>query len=197
MAKRIIIYLRVSSDEQTKNNSMEVQYDDCLAYVKRNGFEAVEVLREDYTGTVPIEQRPEGSKAYAMLKRGAADGVLVWKMNRLVRPLEEGDEWALPPLIQGLAKLGKEIHICDRGQIGTDFAGLLIAVIDGRESGNDRRAILEKMIKGMRKKAQNGRALCQGKAPYGYRFIIATPNAKRPDGLEIYEIFRRCNRGFV
>ncbi len=187
MTKRIVIYLRVSSDEQTKNNSMEVQYDDCLAYVKRNGFEVVDVLREDYTGTVPIEQRPEGRKAYDMLKRGAAGGLLVWRMNRLARPLDDGDEWAIPPLVQGLAKLGKEIHICDRGQIRTDFASLLIALLDARESGNDRRAILEKMSKGTLKKVQNGRAPCQGKAPYGYRFIIATPDAKRPDGLEIYE----------
>ena len=187
MTKRIVIYLRVSSDEQTKNNSMAVQYDDCMAYVKRNGFEVVEVLREDYTGTVPIEQRPEGRKAYDMLKSGVADGVLVWKMNRLARPLDAGDEWAIPPLVQGLAKLNREIHICDRGQIKTDFASLLIALLDARESGNDRRALLEKMNRGTHKKAESGRAPCKGQPPYGYRFIVATPGAKRPDGLEIYE----------
>jgi DNA invertase Pin-like site-specific DNA recombinase len=120
MAKRIIIYLQVSSDEQAKNNSMAVQHDDCTAYAKHADLEVVVVLREDYTGTVPFEQRPEGSKAYNMLKSGAADGVLVWKMNRLARPLDAGDEWAIPPLVQGLAKLGKEIHICDRGQIKTE-----------------------------------------------------------------------------
>lgn len=187
MTKRIIIYLRVSSDEQTKNNSLEVQYDDCVAYIKQAGFEVAEVLREDYTGTVPIEQRPEGRKAYTLLKCGAADGILVWKMNRLVRPLEEGDEWSIPPLIQGLAKLGKEIHICDRGQIRNDFASLLIATVDARESGNDRRAILEKLTRGTIKKAQKGHAPCKGKPPYGYRFVIATPGAKRPDALEVYE----------
>jgi site-specific DNA recombinase len=187
MTKRIVIYLRVSSDEQAKNNSMDVQYDDCMTYAKHSDLEVVEVFREDYTGTVPFEQRPEGSKAYNMLKSGAADGVLVWRMNRLARPLDAGDEWAIPPLVQGLAKLGKEIHICDRGQIKTDFASLLIALLDARESGNDRRAILEKMAKGMRNKAKDGRAPCQGKAPYGYRFIIVRPDAKRPDGLEIYE----------
>jgi site-specific DNA recombinase len=187
MVKRIIIYLRVSSDEQTKNNSLSVQHDDCKAYTEQHGFEVVAVLREDYTGTVPIEQRPEGRKAYEMLKMGAADGLLVWKMNRLVRPLEDGDEWAVLPLIQGLAKLGKEIHICDRGQIRNDFASLMLAVIDAREAGNDRRAILEKMTKGMSKKAQNGRSPCTGQPPYGYRFVIASPGAKRPDALEIYE----------
>lgn len=185
--KRAVIYLRVSSDEQTNNNSMAVQYEDCLAYAKHTDLEVVEVLREDYTGTVPIEQRPEGRKAYDLLKRGDADGLIVWRMNRLARPKDDGDEWSIPPLVQGLAKLGREIHLCDRGQIKTDFASMLIALLDARESGNDRRAILEKLTKGMRNKAKDGRAPCQGKAPYGYRFIIATPGAKRPDALEIYE----------
>ncbi len=185
--KHMVIYLRVSSDEQSKNNSLNVQSDDCLAYAKRNGLEVAEVLREDYTGTVPIEQRPEGRKAYDMLKRGAADGLIVWRMNRLARPKDDGDEWSIPPLVQGLAKLGREIHICDRGQIKTDFASMLIALLDARESGNDRRAILEKMNRGTHKKVESGRAPCKGKPPYGYRFIIVRPDAKRPDGLEVYE----------
>jgi len=57
----------------------------------------------------------------------------------------------------------------------TYSAALLIATLDARETGNDRRAILEKLTGGT------------GKPPYGYKFIKLSPLVKGYDGLEVYD----------
>ena len=105
---------------------------------------------DDYTGTVPIEARLEGCKAYAMLADGEADALIAYRIDRIVRPPEEGDEWDMPILIRGLAKLGKELHTCDRGQLSTSFADLLIAMLDAKSAGHERRKLMERSSAGRR-----------------------------------------------
>ena len=131
--KRAVIYARVSTDEQAeKGYSLPSQMNHCREYAYRNNLEVVAECADDYTGTIPIEQRPEGKNAYAMLAQGEADVLIVFSIDRLVRPPEEGDEWNMPILIRGLAKLGREIHTVARGQLGTSFADLLIAMLDAK-----------------------------------------------------------------
>ena len=65
----------------------------------------------------------------------------------------------------------------------TYSAALLIATLDARETGNDRRAILEKLTGGTRKKAENGRLPFTGKPPYGYKYIKRSPLMKGYDKL--------------
>jgi site-specific DNA recombinase len=163
MTKRAVIYVRVSSDEQAKNNSLPSQREACLKYAAQNSLEVLEVIQEDYTGTVPLEARPQGRQAYNLLRHGEADALIVYRVDRLVRPPEDGDEWDMPILVRSLAKLGKEIHVCDVGQIKTDFVSLLLPVLKARDAGTDRRTQLERMIRGTNQKAQDGRIPAKGK----------------------------------
>jgi site-specific DNA recombinase len=177
MKKRAILYPRVSTDEQAADGySLPTQLEGCRKYVRDNGFDIVAELVEDYTGTVPIEDRPEGSKVYAMLANDEADVLVAYRMNRIVRPPEEGDEWDIPILIRSLAKLGKEIHTCDRGHIGTSFGDLITAVLDGRSAGDERREFLERSKRGKRGKVRGNKdkgippkPFCGGTVPYGYK----------------------------
>ena len=167
---RAVIYCRVSTDEQAeKGYSLESQLKILRAYAEKHGFTVVGHFSDDFTGTVPIERRPEGKKAYEMLK-AHADALLVYTMDRLVRPPEDGDEWDMPVLVRGLAKLGKEIHTVSRGRIGTDFASLLIAMLDAKGSGEERRKIIERTSRGRNTKAESGRVVGGGIAPYGYSY---------------------------
>lgn len=211
--KRAVIYARVSTDEQAdKGYSLQSQIDACGKYAHDNGFELAggryfdkkvktlvdernestvpfRCFVDDYTGTVPIEHRPEGKQAYKMLADGDADVLIVYTIDRLVRPPEEGDEWDTPILIRGLAKLGREIHTVNRGQLRTDFASLLIAMFDAKTAGDERRTIIERMSRGRNSKAQEGKVIGTGKPPYGYRYAYEmTPKGKlKVVGLEIVE----------
>lgn len=168
--KRAVLYARVSTDEQAdKGYSLPSQFDAMRKYAAQQGFEIAGEFQDDYSGATPIEFRPEGSKAYTMLKSGAADLIVAFTIDRFVRPPEDGDEWDMPVLIRGLAKLGKEIHTVRRGKLNTNFADLLIALLDARKAGEERRDIRERCMRGKRQKVKSGRVIGL-RAPYGYQY---------------------------
>ena len=171
MSKRAILYARVSTDDQAeKGYSLPSQLDAMRKYAAQQGFEVVGEFCDDYSGATPIEFRPEGKKAYALLQSGQADVIIAYTIDRYVRPPEDGDEWDMPILIRGLAKLGKEIHTVRRGKLNTNLADLLIALLDARKAGEERRDIRERSMRGKRAKAKSGRVI-GGRAPYGYRHV--------------------------
>lgn len=169
--KRAVLYARVSTDEQAdKGYSLPSQSDAMRKYAEQQGFEIVGEFQDDYSGATPIEHRPEGRKAYALLQSGGADLIIAYTIDRYVRPPEDGDEWEMPILIRGLAKLGKEIHTVRRGKLNTNFADLLIALLDARKAGEERRDIRERSMRGKRQKVKSGKVV-GGRAPYGYQYI--------------------------
>ena len=169
--KRAILYARVSTDDQAeKGYSLPSQFDAMRKYASAQGFETVAEFQDDYSGATPIEFRPEGAKAYAMLKSNAADVIIAYTIDRFVRPPEDGDEWDMPILIRGLAKLGKEIHTVRRGKLNTNFADLLIALLDARKAGEERRDIRERCMRGKETKVKSGRVIGL-RPPYGYRHV--------------------------
>jgi site-specific DNA recombinase len=169
MSKRAVLYARVSTDEQAEQGySLPTQIKECGEYAKTNDFTVVGTFSEEYTGTVPIEQRPEGAEAFAMLANGDADALIAYSVDRLVRPPEEDDEWEMVILVRGLAKLGREIHICNRGKLGTSFGEMLVSVLDAKSSGDYRRRMLEQLARGKQGKARAGLYVGTGKPPYGY-----------------------------
>jgi DNA invertase Pin-like site-specific DNA recombinase len=121
--KRAVIYARVSTDEQAdKGYSLQSQVEACGKYAHDHGLEiaggryfdkvaktlvdepnentvSIRCFIDDYTGTVPIESRPEGRKAYEMLRNNQADVLIAYRIDRIVRPPEDGDEWDMPILI--------------------------------------------------------------------------------------------------
>jgi len=169
--KRAVLYARVSTDDQKdKGYSLPSQFDAMRKYAAQNGFEIVGEFQDDYSGATPIEFRPEGTKAYTLLKSDAADVIVAYRIDRYVRPPEDGDEWDLPVLIRGLAKLGKEIHVCNRGKLGTSFADLLIAMLDAKKAGEERRDFRERSMRGKRAKVKAGKVV-GNRPPYGYRLV--------------------------
>lgn len=184
--KRAILYARVSTDDQAdKGYSLPSQFEAMRKYAAQQGFEVVAEFQDDYSGATPIEYRPEGGKAYAMLKSGAADVIIAYTIDRFVRPPEDGDEWDMPVLIRGLAKLGKEIHTVKRGKLNTNFADLLIALLDARKAGEERRDIRERVMRGKQAKAKSGRVVGCKSPPYGYRYV--RDQHGKITNLEIYQ----------
>jgi DNA invertase Pin-like site-specific DNA recombinase len=119
-----VIYARVSTDEQAdKGYNLQSQIEACGKYAHAYGLEIagrryfdkdaktlvaepnentvpVRCFVNDYTGTVPIESRPEGRKANEMLRSNQADVLIAYRIDRIVRPPEEGDEWGMPMVYQ-------------------------------------------------------------------------------------------------
>lgn len=67
-------------------------------------------------------------------------------------------------------QLGRDIHTVNRGQLKTDFASLLIAMLDAKGAGDERRALLERTMRGRDKKLALGKIVRSPKSPYGYMY---------------------------
>jgi DNA invertase Pin-like site-specific DNA recombinase len=82
---RVVIYLRVSTDEQAENkNGLNAQEDAARAYAARMGWEVVGVFTDaGVTGSVGLEDRPAMLEAIALLGKGGV--LLVAKRDRIGR----------------------------------------------------------------------------------------------------------------
>jgi DNA invertase Pin-like site-specific DNA recombinase len=170
MTKRAVIYCRVSTDEAAKDGhyGLSSQLDACRKYAADNGFEVVKDFSDDYTGTVVIQERPEGRKAYAMLARGEADALIIHRMSRLIRPKNPNqDAWDVITFLKEFITLNCELHSALKGLYRTDFFSMFLAANDAREAGEERKQIVESLMRGKRQKAKHT-WVGNGNPPFGY-----------------------------
>jgi len=82
--KRAVLYIRVSTDEQSA--SIEAQRDACTRLARQRGYEIVrEYVDENVSGAIPIDKRPALKRALKALADDQADRLIVSKLDRLAR----------------------------------------------------------------------------------------------------------------
>lgn len=180
MTKRAITYCRVSTDEQAKSAryGLPSQLEACRKYAADNGFEIVGEFSDDYTGTVVIQDRPEGKKAYAMIAEGKADALIIHRMSRLIRPKNpDQDAWDVITFLKEFITLKCELHSVLKGLYRTDFFSMFLAANDAREAGEERKQIVESLMRGKRQKAKHT-WVGNSKAPFGYTKVGQRENAQ-------------------
>ena len=74
---KIIVYLRVSTDEQDLDN----QRHGVLEYIKRENLQPVEFVEEKVSGKTPVMERELGRKVIPALNEG--DSLVVAELSRL------------------------------------------------------------------------------------------------------------------
>ena len=103
----VIIYCRVSSDEQAEGTSLDVQEERLTAYCDRKGYNVIDVPhREDESGKT-FEKRPviQGIMKYIRKHKGQVDKLLVLRWNRYSRDL-----FSACANMDTLRKLGVEVN---------------------------------------------------------------------------------------
>lgn len=82
--KRAVLYIRVSTDEQSA--SIEAQREACTRLARQRGYEIVrEYVDENVSGAIPIDKRPALKRALKALAEDQADRLIVSKLDRLAR----------------------------------------------------------------------------------------------------------------
>lgn len=159
MALRYIMYVRKSTDSEDRQiQSIEDQQRELDFEVKRRGLKIVKVFDESKSAKKP--GRPKFNEMMGMLKRGEADGIICWKVNRLARnPVDGGEiQWLLQQnTIKSIITPGKEFLPSDNV--------LMMAV----EQGMANQYVLDlskDVTRGMNTKVEKGWR--PGKAPLGY-----------------------------
>ena len=81
---RVFIYLRVSTDDQEDNTSLEQQEIDCREYCEEYGHKVMGVFQDVYTGSV-WRERENFMHMRARYLVGEADAIVVRTYSRFTR----------------------------------------------------------------------------------------------------------------
>lgn len=83
MSKTAAIYVRVSTDEQTKGYSLTTQIDACNRYAEERGYTVLNTFSDDYTGA--SLDRPALDNLREFLSKEKISVVIVYDIDRLAR----------------------------------------------------------------------------------------------------------------
>jgi site-specific DNA recombinase len=84
----VALYLRVSSEEQRDRETIKIQDDFLEQYRSLYELGVADIYKDDgISGTIPLQERPEGRRLLEDAKAGNFDTVLVYRLDRLGRSL--------------------------------------------------------------------------------------------------------------
>jgi site-specific DNA recombinase len=177
MSIKAAVYCRVSSDEQRENQTIETQQDVLARWLAfQNGtYEVVDWYLDDgVSGTLPWEERREGSRLVSDARRKAFDVVLCYEVSRLGR-----DDFGrfIINLAFDLQNLGIAIISTTENIDTSSEDGRLLLLIKAGLAGHERARLLRRSIDGTNHWAREGVWL-GGIVPYGYRKIGSKKTAR-------------------
>ncbi len=159
--KRAVIMCRVSSDEQAKGYSLDVQFEQLTKYCHRNNIEVVKHYKEDYSAK--NFNRPEFNKFldYAKKHKNELDYLFITTWDRFSRNMTDANL-----MLRKLRTFGIEVQAIEQP---IDFSipeskAMLAIYLVFPEIDNDRRSL--KIRGGIRGSLKAGRWCRQ--APFGY-----------------------------
>jgi site-specific DNA recombinase len=157
----VILYCRVSSDEQKKTgHSPQDQEEKLTSWAERKGYNAVFLFQEDYSGKT--FNRPEWNKLMELVKRHPeVDGIFFTKWSRFGRNIEESYRHIRILRNKGIVVNAIEEWI-DFEQSNSKF--MLALYITQAEVDNDNRS--RDVTDGMRRAVKDGN--WASTAPVGY-----------------------------
>lgn len=161
---KAIGYVRVSLDKQAeKGLSMEAQEEKIRGYAKLYNIEIVELVI-DAGQSAKTLNRPGLQKSLDLLESGAAEALIVAKLDRLTRRVTD-----LGELIERYFSTGSFALLSVSEHIDTrSAAGRLVLHVLGSVSQWERETIGERTSIVMQHKISKGEYI-GGQAPYGYR----------------------------
>jgi DNA invertase Pin-like site-specific DNA recombinase len=175
---RAVAYVRVSTEKQAdKGVSLEAQQATVEQYAQLYDLELVDVII-DAGASAKTLQRPGLQRALWMLKSGRATALLVVKLDRLTRRVQD-----LGLLLEKYFATGKFALLSVTEQIDTRSAtGRLLLNILISVAQWEREAAGERTSAVLQHKAAQGE-FTGGAAPYGYR-LTADGDRVEPDPAE-------------
>ena len=173
--KRAALYRRVSGEEQKqKGFSLPDQRAETLEYCARENLEVVREFEDaGYSGK--FLERPDLDELRDMVVSGGVDVVVVFKRDRLARGLYAGY------LKNEFKRRGVELIALDSITEDTPYGELLENTLDNF-SEFERFMIADRMRRGKRSKAKQGKLIASPQSDYGFRY-----NETR-DGYEVDEL---------
>jgi site-specific DNA recombinase len=161
-SERVALYMRVSSEEQKTKESIETQAGFLEEYCKLYGYDVAGVYKDEaISGTVPMRERPEGSRLLADAREGTLDAVLVYRLDRIGRSL-----LVVVDAHDRLGEAGVALKSANEPIDTSSPSGRLIFQMLASFAEFERATIAERSRDGLHRAFKNGKQL--GRIPYGY-----------------------------
>jgi len=156
---RVIVYLRISTDEDNQPTSLRTQRERLAAFVKYQGWKPVVEIVDEITGKTA--DRPGLKRLLALAKAGQCDTVVVYKIDRLARRLSIFVQ--IHDLLEAAGvRLVSASELFDTGSAIGKMIMQILAVFAEFEGT----MIQERVIRGMESKAAEGYWI-KGGTPFG------------------------------
>lgn len=172
------LYLRVSTEEQVSNLSLDVQEQGCRAYCERQGWPVAAVFREEGASATTME-RPALGRLFEFLARskGKIGHVVVYRLDRLSRNRRH-----FYALGDRLLRMGvKLVSAQERIEDDQSIEAVIIETFSVLQAQIDNMLRSARSRAGMTEAARRGRWVWQ--APVGYRMQPRGADDRSP-GLE-------------
>ncbi len=173
---RFVIYVRVSSERQEKEGTIESQLDDIYRYimnkypwVKREDI--IVYKDEGWSGTTL--ERPGMDELRIDLREGKWDVLVCYDQDRLAR-----DPYLQMTILEEIEKYGKTLELCTtQAPISGDVDARMMFELRGFIAKYERVRTLDRFRIGKLRKARS-KTILLSVAPYGYRLIKKVANAE-------------------
>lgn len=161
---RVVLYARVSTEDQREHRTIKNQLDFYRKYLDLHGLQDAGVYPDDgVSGTIPLEERPEGAKLLRDAKAKLFSQVLVYRLDRIGR-----DPRVILNAVHELQQAGVSVKsMTEPFETGTVYGEFMMSILAG-VAGLERGVFLERSALGTARAARAGKWL-GGIVPYGYR----------------------------
>lgn len=168
---KVVAYLRVSTDRQAEEGlGLEVQEAAIRTWAAAQGAEIVTVYKDEgISGSNGIETRIGLADAIEALRTTDAEGLVVYRLDRLARDLVLQEQ-----LLAEVKRIGAQVFSTSKAEAGylqddpADPSRKLIRQVLGAVSEYERAMISLRLRSGRARKAENG-GFAYGSPPFGYR----------------------------
>jgi len=173
-SKKAFIYLRVSSEEQVDNFSLDTQEEICRKEAQKRGYEIAEIFREEGRSAKSILGRPVliNLLEYVRKNKHQVEALIIYRLDRISR--QTADYLAIR---KKLGECGVTIISATEPTGNSPTEKLVETILAGfAQLDNDIRS--ERARNGLRARYMAG--LISGKPPLGYKFEMGLA-VKDPD----------------
>ncbi|WP_040214688.1 recombinase family protein [Clostridium polynesiense] len=160
--KNVVLYTRVSTEEQVEGFSLEAQKSDLIKYCSNNNYNIVGEYEDAGISGTTIKERPQFKQMLKEISENKIDAIIAWKLSRISRNMLD------------LVEILEYLQACDSGlititdQINTfSTLGKSFFYLAGIFAEMERDNIVEQSKNGMKQRAKNG-LTNGGTPPYGY-----------------------------
>lgn len=164
------MYCRRSSDTEDKQvQSIDAQKRELSDFAKQNGFKVIKIFEESQSAKAP--GRPIFTDMIERINKGEADGILVWKLNRLARnPIDGGTiNWMLQQkIIKHIQTFGRSFYPEDN---------VIVMAVEFGMANQFVRDLSVDTKRGLRERIERGYP--SGVAPIGFLNDLSSEPGKR------------------